>query len=60
MRELNGFNLMGLFRQQYYMTDELLDDALGGGHNVTRPVTCAVFTRLSSGLLGGGSSRDRR
>ena len=37
-RQLMGFNLMGLFKQQYYMTDELLDDIVGAGHNVTRTV----------------------
>ena len=25
MRELNGYNLFGLFKQQYYMTDELIE-----------------------------------
>lgn len=37
-RQLMGFNLMGLFKQQYYMTDELVDDIVGAGHNVTRTV----------------------
>jgi len=38
MRELSGFNLFGIMRQQYYMTEELLDDCLGAGHNVTHTV----------------------
>ena len=38
MRELEGFNLFGLFKQQYYMSDQLLDDMVGGGHNVTHSV----------------------
>ena len=38
MRELQGFNLFGLFKQQYYMSDELMDDMVGGGHNVTHSV----------------------
>ncbi len=38
MRELEGFNLFGLFKQQYYMSDELVDDLVGGGHNVTHSV----------------------
>lgn len=38
MRELEGFNLFGLFKQQFYMSDELVDDLVGGGHNVTHSV----------------------
>lgn len=38
MRELLGFNPFGMMRQQYYMTEELIDDFVGGGHNVTRSV----------------------
>jgi L-fuconolactonase len=38
MRELQGFNLFGLFKQQYYMSDELCDDFIGAGHNVTHTV----------------------
>lgn len=38
MRSLGGFNLFGIFRQQYYMTDELVDDIVGGGHNITHSV----------------------
>jgi hypothetical protein len=38
MRELKGFNLFGFMRQQYYLTDELIDDCIGGGHNVTHTV----------------------
>ena len=38
MRELKGYNLFGIFKQQYYMTDELADDFIGGGHNVTHSV----------------------
>ena len=34
MRELKGYNLFGIFKQQLYMTDELIDDFVGGGHNV--------------------------
>ena len=29
MRELNGYNLMGIFKQQYYMTEELIEDFIG-------------------------------
>lgn len=38
MRALKGFNMFGMFKQQYYMTDELVDDFIGGGHNVTHTV----------------------
>ena len=38
MRELKGFNLFGMFKQQYYMTDDLIDDFVGGGHNITHSV----------------------
>jgi L-fuconolactonase len=38
MRELRGFNMFGMFKQQYYMTDELIDDFIGGGHNITHSV----------------------
>jgi len=38
MRELGGFNLFGIFKQQYYMTDEVVDDFIGGGHNITHSV----------------------
>jgi L-fuconolactonase len=38
MRALKGFNFLGLMRQQLYLTDELLDDMVGGGHNVTHTV----------------------
>ncbi|CAK0796460.1 unnamed protein product [Prorocentrum cordatum] len=38
MRELQGYNLFGLFKQQYYMTDELVEEILGSGHNVTHTV----------------------
>lgn len=30
--------MFGMFKQQYYMTDELIDDFIGGGHNVTHSV----------------------
>ena len=48
MRELAGFNLFGIFKQQYYMTDEFLDDVVGGGHNVVASVfvsTHAFFAK---------------
>ncbi len=48
MRELMGHNLMGIFRQQYYMTDELLDDFVGGGHNVTRTVFVTTHAFFSA------------
>jgi predicted TIM-barrel fold metal-dependent hydrolase len=38
MRMLNGYNLFGLFKQQYYLTDELVNDCIGGGHNITKTV----------------------
>ena len=38
MRALKGFNLFGMMRQQYYMTDELVDDFVGAGHKVTHSV----------------------
>ena len=45
MRELKGFNLFGMFKQQYYMTEELIDDFIGGGHNIisTAFVTTHAF-----------------
>ena len=38
MRELNGYNLWGMFKQQYYMTDEVVEDFVFGGHRVTHTV----------------------
>ena len=38
MRQLKGFNFLGIMRQQYYMVDEIVDDMVGGGHNITH--TC--------------------
>ena len=37
-RQLMGFNLLGIIKQQYYLADELVDDIVGAGHNVTRTV----------------------
>ena len=37
-RQLMGYNLLGIFKQQYYLADELVDDIVGAGHNVTRTV----------------------
>ena len=38
MRMLKGLNMYGIFRQQYYMSDEFLRDFVGGGHNITHTV----------------------
>lgn len=39
MRELpQGVNPFGIFKQKHYMLEELLEDCLGGGHNVTHTV----------------------
>ena len=39
MRELpQGVNPFGIFKQKHYMLEDLLDDCLGGGHNVTHTV----------------------
>lgn len=38
MRSLKGFNLFGLFRQQYYTVEEFAEDLLSSGHRVTRTV----------------------
>ena len=32
-RQLLGYNLLGIFKQQYYLADELVDDIVGAGHN---------------------------
>lgn len=37
-RQLMGHNLLGILKQQYYMTDELVDDIVGAGHRVTHTV----------------------
>ena len=37
-RVLNGANAKGLENQQYYMADEVVDDLVGSGHNVTHSV----------------------
>jgi predicted TIM-barrel fold metal-dependent hydrolase len=37
-RQLMGYNLLGIFKQQYYLADELVNDIVGAGHNVTRTV----------------------
>eukprot|EP01052_Picozoa_sp_SAG31_P067143 SAG31_NODE_25927_length_451_cov_1.048295_1_plen_47_part_01 len=42
MRELGGYNLFGIFKQQQYMTDDLIDDCIGGGHNITHTVYVEV------------------
>ena len=50
-----GFNMFGMFKQQYYMADELVDDFVGGGHNVTHTVfvtTHAFFTRCRAAVDG--------
>ncbi len=47
MRELKGYNLFGMFKQQFYLTDEIFDDLVGGGHKVTHSIfvtTHAFFT----------------
>jgi len=54
MREFAGANPWGLFKQQYYMTDELLEDCIGGGHNVTHTVfvqTHSFFAADSSPIM---------
>lgn len=51
MRDLKGFNLFGIFRQQYYMTEELLDDCLGGGHNVTHTVFAQAHSFYTADAL---------
>ena len=47
MRELNGYNLFGLFKQQYYMTDELIEDFVFGGHRITHSVYIEAHSFVS-------------
>lgn len=47
MRELNGYNLFSLFKQQYYMTDELIEDFVLGGHRVTHSVYLEAHSFVS-------------
>jgi L-fuconolactonase len=57
MRVLKGFNMRGILKQQYYLTDELIDDILGGGHKVTHTVflECHSFhTATMEEGSGGG------
>jgi L-fuconolactonase len=49
MRELKGFNLFGMFKQQYYMSDELVDDFIGGGHNITSTVFVTTHAFFKDG-----------
>jgi len=48
MRSLKGFNLFGMFKQQYYMTEEIADDFLGGGHKVTHSVFVTTHAFFSA------------
>jgi predicted TIM-barrel fold metal-dependent hydrolase len=50
MRELNGYNLWGIFKQQYYMTDELVEDCVFGGHRVTHTVFMEAHSFQSKDL----------
>ncbi len=45
MRVLRGHNFRSIFKQQYYMADELFDDMVGGGHRITHSVflECHAF-----------------
>lgn len=45
MRILRGHNMRSIMKQQYYMTDELIDDLVGGGHRITHTVfvECHAF-----------------
>ena len=60
MRVLLGHNFRSIFKQQYYMADELLDDMVGSGHRVTHTVflECHAFHEHNEAnpmmaLLGG-------
>ena len=50
MRELRGFNLFGMFKQQYYMTDEMIDDFICGGHNITHSVFVTTHAFFKKGV----------
>ena len=52
MRELEGFNLFGLFKQQYYLADEMVDDFVGGGHNITHTVYAEAHSFHSADTPG--------
>jgi predicted TIM-barrel fold metal-dependent hydrolase len=57
MRQLGGYNLFGIFKQQYYMTDELVDDMVGcGGHNVTHSVFVTTHAFFSKDLKDEGNA----
>lgn len=53
MRSLKGFNLFGMFKQQYYMVEELAEDILASGHNVKATVYAEAHA------FGGGASEVR-
>jgi predicted TIM-barrel fold metal-dependent hydrolase len=46
--DLMGFNLFGIMKQQYYMTDDLFDDLVKGGHNVTHSVFVSTHAFFSA------------
>ncbi len=50
MRELNGYNLWGMFKQQYYMTDEIVEDFVFGGHRVTHTIFVEAHSFQSKDL----------
>ena len=49
-RDFKGMNPWGIFKQQYYMTDDLIDDVIGGGHNVTHTVFVSTHAFFSKDL----------
>ena len=57
MRELNGYNLFGMFKHQYYVADELVVDFVGGGHNVTHTVFVQTHSFFSADATHHGAAR---
>lgn len=53
MRSLKGYNLFGLFSQQYYMAKEMAEDVLASGHKVTHTVYAEAHA------FGGGLGEAR-
>eukprot|EP00929_Paragymnodinium_shiwhaense_P108149 TRINITY_DN74472_c0_g1_i1.p1 TRINITY_DN74472_c0_g1~~TRINITY_DN74472_c0_g1_i1.p1 ORF type:complete len:426 (-),score=83.66 TRINITY_DN74472_c0_g1_i1:104-1381(-) len=54
MRKLQGYNFMGILKQQYYMTDELVDDFVFGGHNVVKTCYAEAHSFISADLKESG------
>ena len=42
--QIQGGGPHGIAKQHFYMTDQLLDDCIGGGHNITHTVYMEAYS----------------